>query len=134
MEPSILTSTKKVLGIAEDYTAFDPDIVMHINSALATLTQLGIGPENGFTIEDDEAVWATFIGTDPRLNAVKTYVYLKVRMVFDPPTTSYLLEAFNKQIQEHEWRLNAYREDTAWVDPTVLDDLELGNVLDGGPP
>jgi len=120
MQTSILTSTKKTLGIDATYTAFDADIVMHINSVLATLNQLGIGPAQGFMIEDETAVWADFLGTDPRLNSVKSYVYLRVRLLFDPPTTSYLMESLNRQAQEFEWRLNAFREDTAWTDPNPI--------------
>jgi hypothetical protein len=107
---SILQSTKKVLGIEASYTAFDPDILMHINSAFSTLDQLGVGPEGGFEIFDESATWSDFIGDDPRLNSVKTYVYLKVRLAFDPPGTSYLINALEKQATELEWRLNVVRE------------------------
>lgn len=117
MEQSILTSTKKILGMDASYTAFDLDILTAINSAFATLNQLGIGPTNGFAIEDAAALWTDFIASDSRLNSVKTYVYLSVRLVFDPPSTSFAIEAFNKQKSELEWRLNVYREGTAWVDP-----------------
>lgn len=117
METSILTSTKKVLGIPEDYLVFDLDILTHINSAFSTLTQLGVGPPEGFMIEDASAVWADFIPDDLQYNPVKTYIYLRVRQLFDPPTTSYLITAFNEQIKELEWRLNVHREETGWVDP-----------------
>lgn len=117
MDDSILTSTKKALGLDEDYTAFDPDIIMHINSVFSTLNQLGIGPALGFMIEDKEALWATFLGSDPRLNNVKTYMYLRVRMLFDPPQTGYGTTAMEKQIQELEWRINVQREDEHWIDP-----------------
>lgn len=117
MSDSILTSTKKILGIAEDYTAFDVDVLMHINTVFSTLNQLGIGPVDGFMIEDATPTWDTFVGTDPRLNSVKSYVYLRVRMLFDPPATSYLIAAMKEQYEELEWRLNVYREGTAWVDP-----------------
>lgn len=121
METSILTSIKKLLGIAEDYTAFDLDILTHINSAFATLNQLGLGPMEGFMIEDADAVWADFLGTDKRLNAVKSYVFQSVRLLFDPPTTSYHLTALKEQIREAEWRLNTYREEEGWFPPiTVL--------------
>lgn len=116
METSILTSTKKILGIGEDYTVFDLDIITHINSAFSTLAQLGVGPVGGFSIEDDEAEWLDFF-EDPEQNSIKTYVFLKVRQLFDPPTTSYMIEAFDRQIQEFEWRLNVHREQTDWVDP-----------------
>ncbi len=117
MNDSILTSTKKSLGLDEDYTAFDPDIIMHINSVLSTLNQLGIGPGLGFMIEDKEALWDTFLGSDPRLNNVKTYVYLRVRMLFDPPQTSYHTTAMQDQIKELEWRINVQREDEQWTNP-----------------
>ena len=117
MTDSILNSIKKILGLDPDYTAFDLDILMHINTVFVTLNQLGIGPENGFAIEDAEANWVDFIGTDPRFNSVKTYVYLRVRMLFDPPTTSYLISAMKDQVQELEWRLNVQRESESWVDP-----------------
>lgn len=117
MSDSILTSTKKILGLDDDYTAFDLDIITFINSAFGTLHQLGIGPEEGFAIEDKTATWDSFLGADRRLNAVRQYVYLKVRFVFDPPDTGYLVAAFEKQILEHEWRLNVVREGDSWVDP-----------------
>lgn len=117
MSESILNSTKKVLNLDATYTAFDEQIIMHINSVFFTLNQLGIGPTDGFEIVDDSATWDAFIGTDLRLNAVKTYMYLRVRMLFDPPSTSYLIDAMTNQIRETEWRLNVYREATQWVDP-----------------
>lgn len=118
METSILTSTKKILGIAPDYTAFDPDVTTHINTALSTLSQLGVGPALGLTIEDETTNWSDFIADDnPLFNSVKTYVYLRVRQVFDPPATSYLIASFDQQIKELEWRLNITREGTDWVDP-----------------
>lgn len=117
MTESILESTKKVLGIAADYTVFDVDILMHINSVFSTVNQLGIGPLEGFAISDDTATWADFLGTDLRLNAVRSYVYLRVRLLFDPPSTSYLIDSMRKQYEEMEWRLNVTREETAWVDP-----------------
>lgn len=121
MEQSILTSTKKILGIAEDYTVFDLDILTHINTAFSTLTQLGVGPADGFMIEDETAVWTDFDPVDDHLNfnSVKSYVFLKVQMLFDPPQTSYLITAKEKQIAELEWRLNVYREGTEWVDPDI---------------
>lgn len=119
MEPSILKSTKKILGVGETDTSFDVDIAFHINSVLSILNQVGIGPSVGYMIEDDTATWDAFIGTDPRLNLVKTYLYLKVRLLFDPPGTSYAINAMEKQIAEFEWRLNVIREEESWVDPTI---------------
>lgn len=104
---SILTSIKKLLGIAEEYEHFDTDIIMHINSAFSVLTQLGVGPEEGFRIEDASTEWSEFLYDDPRLEMVRTYVYLKVRIVFDSATlTSAVIESINRQISELEWRIN----------------------------
>lgn len=114
---SILTDTKKVLNIEATYTVFDQDIMLHVNSVFGTLNQLGIGPTDGFAIEDDTAVWDDFLQGDLRFNPVKTYVYLRVRMLFDPPTTSYLMSAMENQIKELEWRLNVVREGNAWIAP-----------------
>lgn len=120
MSDSILNSTKKILGLEEDYTAFDADVMMHINSVFGILTQLGIGPAEGFVIEDDELTWDAFIGADPRLNSVKTYIYLRVRLLFDPPSTSYLISSMKEQVQELEWRLNVQREGVSWTNPITV--------------
>jgi hypothetical protein len=118
MEESILKSTKKVLGISLDDESFDPDVIQHINSAFSNLSQLGVGPSEGFIIEDESAEWADLgILLIPVLSEVKTVVYLRVRLLFDPPNTSYHLEAVNEQIKEHEWRINVLREAYAWMDP-----------------
>lgn len=118
MITSILTSTKKMVGITEDDESFDLDIITHINSVFSTLYQLGIGPELGFMIEDKTAVWSEFfVEEDPRYNAVKSYVYLRVRLLFDPPQTSFGIEAQQRQVTELEWRLNVLREGEAWTDP-----------------
>ena len=106
METSILTSIKKMLGVAEDYTEFDEDIITHINSVFLNLTQLGVGPEEGFMVEDDTAVWEDFIDNSNQLQAVKTYMYLKVKLLFDPPLSSSVTESFTRMIAELEWRLN----------------------------
>lgn len=104
---SILLSVKKLLGISEDYTEFDSDLIIHINSVFMILNQLGVGPENGFTISDENATWDDFLaGNVQQLEAVKTYVYMKVRLMFDPPTNSSLVESMNQQVSELEWRLN----------------------------
>lgn len=135
MNQSILSSIKKVLNLPADYTAFDEDVLLHINSVFSTLNQLGIGPEDGYMIEDATPTWDAFLGGDNRINSVKSYVFLRVRMLFDPPTTSFLLDAMNKQIQELEWRLNVRREEYAWIDPDPSDiPLEDDLVLDGGEP
>lgn len=111
IDDSILNSTKKLLGIAEDYDAFDTDIVMHINSVFNTLSQLGLHPTDGFAIEDEDSVWSDYIENQKLYNSVKTYMYLKVRLLFDPPTTSFAIESFAKQIQEYEWRINVQIEE-----------------------
>lgn len=107
---SILTSIKKLLGISEDYEFFDQDIIMHINSAFSVLTQLGVGSEKGFFIEDAGAIWLDYLPDDPRLEFVKTYVYFKVKQAFDPPMSSAVMDAINRQITELEWRINAAAE------------------------
>lgn len=108
---SILTSIKKMLGIAEEYTHFDADIIMHINSVFMTLTQLGVGPSEGFYIEDKSAYWEDFIDDPYKLQAVKTYILLKVKLVFDPGSVgSSTLASYERQIQELEWRLNVAAE------------------------
>lgn len=123
MENSILKNTKKILGIDAEYTAFDLDIITHINSALSILDQLGVGPVGGAMIEDDTAEWTLLDLPQNQTNMVKTYLYLKVRSLFDPPATSFLIDAVNKQIEEHEWRLRAAREQTLYTVPTMEEKL-----------
>lgn len=105
MESSILTSTKKILGISEDLDVFDLDILTHINSTFSHLHQLGVGPVNIYSIEDADPKWTDLDVPPNQLHLVRTYMYLKVRMLFDPPTTSFLLDALRKVIEEHEQRL-----------------------------
>lgn len=107
---SILTSIKKLLGMTEDYTAYDDQIIIHVNSVFMILTQLGIGPEDGFTIKDKEAIWNDFVSDETKLELVKSYVYLKVKLLFDPPSNSSVIESINRQINEFEWRLNVKAE------------------------
>lgn len=107
MDASILVTLKKLLGLPEDYDVFDMDVMIHANSAFATLSQLGVGPEEPFAIESNSEVWSDFILNDNNLNPVKTYIYLRTRLLFDPPATSFAIEAIKKQIEELEWRLNA---------------------------
>ena len=125
MENSILTSTKKILGLVESYTPFDVDVILHINSTLSSLDQLGIGPPGGLTIVDNTAVWTDLGLPSNMLNMVKIYVYLKTRMLFDPPGTSFLIEAMNEQIREHEWRLSAFREGNIIPAPTAPKEEEV---------
>lgn len=107
---SILTSIKKLLGIEAEYTQFDVDIIFHINTAFMTLHQLGVGPSKGFSIEDETTTWSDYLGRSSNLQAVKTYIYLKVRMVFDPPTNPSVLSAMQREAAEYESRLNYYAE------------------------
>ena len=109
---SILISIKKLLGITEEYDQFDPDIIMHINSVFMILTQLGIGPAEGFSIEDDTSIWSDFIKDANKIEAVKSYVYLKVKLLFDPPLSSAVIDSTNRLINELEWRLNVIAEST----------------------
>lgn len=104
---SILTSVKKMLGITEDYTHFDPDIIMHINSVFMALNQLGVGPEEGFFIEDKSVLWEDYIEDPTQLQIVKSYMYLKVRLLFDPPSSSTHMNAITQSASEFEWRLLA---------------------------
>lgn len=103
---SILTSIKKMLGIAEEYTHFDADLIMHINSVLVVLTQLGVGPSEGFSIKDENDEWMDFLPDGYNLELVKSYVYMKVRLLFDPPQSSAVMESMNRMISEFEWRIN----------------------------
>lgn len=113
MNDSILDTIKSMLGPAEDYDEFSTDILIHINSALSILTQLGVGPTNGFRVLDKTDTWGEFIPAGREdLDSIKTYVYLRVKLVFDPPTNSAALEAIKETIKEFEWRLNAAVEST----------------------
>lgn len=151
MADSILTNVKKIVGITELDTSFDPDIIMHINTVFSVLTQLGIGPTAGFMIEDAGPKWEDFLSvkqigqvqadetvtyTDEQLIAinkllmmVKTYMYLRVRLLFDPPQTSFVISSLNEQIKELEVRMSIVREGDSWVDPmppTVVSETVWG--------
>ena len=106
MENSILTSVKKLLGIAADYDEFDTDIIIHINSVFVTLQQLGVGPDEGFSISDSSTTWSDYLSDNKLLNNVISYMGLKVKMLFDPPTNSSILSSYERTIQELEWRIN----------------------------
>lgn len=93
-------------GLDSSYKAFDLDIMTHINSTFFVLNQLGVGPENGFTITGEEETWNQYINAVPNIEAVKSYMYAKVRILFDPPTSSFVLDALQKACDEYEWRLN----------------------------
>lgn len=106
MDESILNSIKKLLGIAEDYNYFDQDIIMDINAALMILTQLGVGPSNGFLISDDTDTWNDFANNGGNLGSIQSYVYMKVKLMFDPPQNSFTVDSMTKLVNEFEWRLN----------------------------
>ena len=108
---SILLSIKKLNNVAADYTAFDDDFVLYINSALSDLNQLGIGPAEGFVVESQDEFWEDFVENEPRLNQLKTYIGLKVRLLFDPPASSFAIEMMEKQLDELAWRLKVSQED-----------------------
>lgn len=110
MATSILTSIKKLLGPTEADTSFDTDITMHINSAFFRLNQLGVGPSEGFFITDKTKTWEEFLASRKDLEAVKSYVYQKVRLVFDPPQSAFLVEALKESIKEFEWTINVQAE------------------------
>jgi hypothetical protein len=110
---SILISVKKLLGITAEYKHFDTDLIIHINSVFSILTQLGVGPSSGFSIQDEYAIWTDFIDEDPRLEMVKTYIHLKVRLMFDPPDRSVVADAIKRQIDELEFRLMVAAEEVA---------------------
>lgn len=109
---SILTSVKKMLGITEEYDHFDADIIMHINSTLSILQQLGVGPLGGFSIFGKEETWDDLLKEDiTRLALVKTYLYLQVKLIFDPPLSSAMISSMEKKMEELEWRItNSYKE------------------------
>ena len=110
MSNSILESTKKILGIDAAYTVFDHDIITHINSVFSDLNQLGLGPDDGFMIEDATTIWDDYLDGEFNANNIRTYMYLRVRLLFDPPSTSYLINSMHDQAKELEWRLNVRRE------------------------
>lgn len=124
-EESILDYVKKLLGIQKDYTHFDPDVIYGINVAFAVLTQLGVGPEEGFMISDDSAKWTDFVSDTARLSLIKEYVCLRTRLLFDPPTSAALIDAMNKSVAEYEWRLYVASDGDESI-PNVLDKVEKG--------
>jgi hypothetical protein len=121
MSESILNSVKHALSLGEDYTVFDQDIILYINSVFTTLNQLGVGPIEGFAIQDSSVTWDAFLGDDPRLNNVLTFVVLNVRLLFDPPTTSYGITAFESQIEQLAWRITVKSDSDQWTDPEILE-------------
>jgi len=114
MNKSILQTIKKMLGIADDETAFDVDIINYINLVMLTLKQLGIGPDTGFIVSDKNDYWSDFIDDESILGSVQTYIYAKVKLIFDPPSSSTMAEALKSLISETEWRLNIEKD--PWED------------------
>lgn len=114
MASSILTTVKKTLGLDESYTVYDPDLILLINSVLANLNQIGVGEDVGFQIEDKNATWESFLGSDPRLNNVKAYTAIKVRLLFDAPATSFAIAALESQAKELEFRIYMTAEVATW--------------------
>lgn len=133
MATSILQGTKKILGIAEADTSFDLDIITHINSAFFTLTQLGVGPAEGFMIMDGEATWESFVGSDLLLNPVKSLIFLKVKMLFDPPGVGHLVTSMEKQIEQMEWRLAAQAEAASVTATADASDITVWEINENEP-
>ena len=106
MEESILQTVKATIGITSDQTHFDSEILMHINSIIAKLNQIGIGPTEGFRVEDESSDWSSFIGDDPNLDMVKDYISISVKLAFDPPSNSFAIDSLRKITDEYEWRLS----------------------------
>lgn len=129
MEASILDSTKKILGVPDDYTAFDTDIITHINSAFAVVSQIGVGPTHGFAIEDSGEKWEDLALPADQLGLLKTLIFLKTQMLFDPPATSFLIGAKNDQIEELTTRLSWMREAELPLVPS--EDLDEPVVIPG---
>lgn len=123
---SIFVTIKKMLGLEDAYTPFDTDVMIFINAALMNLTQLGVGPKEGFTISDYDTKWSDFLTNEVKLGAVKTYVYLKVKMAFDPPTNSFVMDAMKQQAEEIGWRLNVQAESVEKFDFMHEDSLKRG--------
>lgn len=135
MDTSILNNTKKILGISLNDTSYDLDVIIHINSAFSILHQIGVGPSGGFAIVDATEQWADFVVDtpefEPYLDLIKTCVYLRVRLSFDPPQLGFLINALEEQIKEHETRLSLAREAVQWADPAPPVTIQTREVNDG---
>ena len=131
-EESILDYVKKLLGIQKDYTHFDPDIIYGINAAFAVLTQLGVGPEEGFMVNDYTAKWTDFVSDTARLSLIKEYVCLKTRLLFDPPTSEALIDVMNKSASEYEWRLYIASDGNVSISKVLDRIIENKNSYIGG--
>lgn len=128
---SVLLSIKKLNNVPADYTAFDADFIMYINAAFSDLNQLGIGPDEGISIEDEDDEWSDLpLVDDANLHRIKNYIGLFVRLRFDPPNTSFAIGMMEKQLEEMAWRISVHRETNEWVDPTT--EIDLHTILQGG--
>lgn len=138
MDKSILNNVKKALGFAADYTAFDVDIILHINSSFAIVTQMGLGPVDGFAIEDATPTWDDLGLTLEQVGLVKSYIFLKVKFLFDPPTLSHLITAMQQVVDEYETRLHYSRENLQPVPTPPVEVTEkviyvpMGTYMEGG--
>ena len=116
---SVLTSIKKMLGIVEEYTHFDADLIMHINSVLSILNQIGVGPSEGFSIKDKSSVWEDFVPENSKWELIKSYTYMKVKLLFDPPLSSAVIESTNRIISELEWRIQVAADPVKTIEEEV---------------
>lgn len=135
METSILKTVKSSLGLDVNDTSFDAEVILFTNTVLATLNQIGVGPETGFQITDATATWDNLLGSDLRLNAVQSFVHLRVRLLFDPPQSSFAVESLERIAKEYETRIYLLRETETWVPPTppvIPEDEDF--IIDGGTP
>jgi hypothetical protein len=123
---SILDTIKKMLGIDNIDVSFDTDIIININSAFMVLNHLGVGPTEGFSISDSTALWSDFLGDLTKLEGIKSYIYLKVKILFDPSASSTILDAMSRQITEFEWRLNQQAEEGLYIVEEEEEEEELG--------
>ena len=115
LSDSILTSEKKMLGIEEDYEEFDPELIVYINTIFGTLEQLGIRSGDKFRIQDKFTTWTDYLDDYEMIDEIKSYMYLRLRLLFDPPSNSFIVNSFDDQIKEFEWRINV-KGDTTWED------------------
>lgn len=122
MNESILTSIKKLLNIEEDCTDFDEEVIVHINSVFSDLYQLGVGPDGGFAIIDKDTAWKELLSDDKQLNNVKTYMYLRVKLVFDPPLSGSVISSMEREVNKLEWRINIAAESS-----NVKSEVEIQN-------
>ena len=113
---SVLLSIKKMLGLDKDYDVFDPELIIHVNTVFGTLHQLGVGPDEQFRISGDLEVWSDFDTEGEQIDEVKTYIYLRVRLLFDPPSSSFVLSSFQEQLKEFEWRLNVKADEIKGIE------------------